>query len=575
MPEADGSKGSKPPILSLRPPALWPRELSLASIRGRLALLLALAFLPSGAFALQAGASALAARHAAVQGEEGIRVMQRLVVVRDEATQMREAVRTLGTNASLFTDSIGQCRRTLTEFANTSPAIGVVAVMTRDSILQCSNVPGAEGQRIAAGELIPIAARSGDAVIGFVRSPTLSGEPVIAAVSPSSSSPALFVGATRPANALLQSGARPDGFAALIDIDGEILDSVGLDRAGLDAARLQRAIRDAPADAQQPAIRLSKLWAVSTPIEAGQLYLVAGWEPAPLGWAGWARAIWALLAPVLIWAAAVAVTWYAVEIYVARPLLVVESLARAYARGEDSESETAMLRGAPSEIASLRRTLAALAKTLRGREARLTEALREERALLLEVNHRVKNNLQMVASILSIQARATVDESEARGLSRAQDRVQLLALAHAHIYSSGEVRDVALDQLTADIARTLISARGGDADTVQLELHLENVRASVDRAVPLAFLVGESIVAVLDHIEGSGSVPLKITVANRDGGGFCVEIDAEGVSGGSELRAAERLVSAFARQVDADVTRDPSRPFYLRIESRAGLPHDA
>ena len=63
------------------------------------------------------------------------------------------------------------------------------------------------------------------------------------------------------------------------------------------------------------------------------------------------------------------------------------------------------LTGAPDEIRSLRRTLAAMAKTLRGREQRLVAALAEERALLREVHHRVKNNLQMVASLLNIQAR--------------------------------------------------------------------------------------------------------------------------------------------------------------------------
>jgi two-component sensor histidine kinase len=78
-----------------------------------------------------------------------------------------------------------------------------------------------------------------------------------------------------------------------------------------------------------------------------------------------------------------------------------------------------LLRGAPTEIASLRRTMAAMAKTLGGRELRLAEALREEQALLHELHHRVKNNLQMMASILSIQSRLAMDESEARGLLRA------------------------------------------------------------------------------------------------------------------------------------------------------------
>src|SRR5262249_54422539 len=163
-----------------------------------------------------------------------------------------------------------------------------------------------------------------------------------------------------------------------------------------------------------------------------------------------------------------------------------ETAARGFARGEDVR-ESEELASAPDEIRSLRRTLAAMAKTLKGREARLVEALAEERALLREVHHRVKNNLQMVASLLSIQARAAKDESEAWGLARAHDRVQMLALVHQRIYSSGEVRDLRLDDLATEITRQLVQARGALAQKITLSLDVAPARDDIDRAVPLAF----------------------------------------------------------------------------------------
>src|SRR5690606_23972896 len=130
----------------------------------------------------------------------------------------------------------------------------------------------------------------------------------------------------------------------------------------------------------------------------------------------------------------------------------------------------------------------------------------EERALLREVHHRVKNNLQMVASLLNIQARNARDESEAWGLARAHDRVQLLALVHQRIYASGEVRKLRVDDLAAEIARQLIQSRGPQTQDVNLALHLDPARADVDRAVPLAFLIGEGVSAALDSLGDSGPV---------------------------------------------------------------------
>jgi len=224
------------------------------------------------------------------------------------------------------------------------------------------------------------------------------------------------------------------------------------------------------------------------------------------------------------------------------------------------------LRNAPMEMRNLRRTLAAMAKTLRGREARITEALQEERVLLREVHHRVKNNLQMVASILSIQARSSDDEAEARGLARAKDRVQLLALAHARIYASGEVRDIALDQLAGDVARGLIAGRGPAAAHLRLEMTLDPVRTDVDRAVAFAFMIGESISNAIDHALGARGATITMSLVVQDDGSLAFEVGADQLPVGDDAApAAQRLIDAFASQLNARVVREPGNPVLTRI----------
>jgi hypothetical protein len=437
---------------------------------------------------------------------------------------------------------------------------------------------------VAGDALIVQARRQGSVVLGFVPAPRLSSGPVLAALAPAAAVDGardLFIGVSRPVEPMLQGVRAPGGggsFVALLNGEGELLAGDRIAAGGAAANAVRARFADAPSNSLRSAFKVGDDWAVAMPLEDhGDLYVVEGWTPAPRGLPDLLRAAWVLLVPVLLWLAAVGATWLAIEHFVARPLLVVEGLARAYARGEDSQADEALLRGAPNEIASLRRTLAAMAKTLRGRENRLTVALQEERALLLELNHRVKNNLQMVASILSIQARGTSDAAEARGLARAQDRVQLLALAHAQIYGSGEVRDIALDQLAGEIIRSLCAARGAVASRVRLDLALQPVRAKADLAVPLAFLIGESVSCLLDLngrdmcVEG-----LSISLAPVGARGFVLDIDAKttGTTFAAPHATSERLIGAFAKQIGAQMTHDPLRPYHVRIEGVVGAGED-
>ncbi|HRP11121.1 MAG TPA: histidine kinase dimerization/phosphoacceptor domain -containing protein, partial [Terricaulis sp.] len=295
--------------------------------------------------------------------------------------------------------------------------------------------------------------------------------------------------------------------------------------------------------------------AVVAPLQAPDIYFVMSWAPDQPAWRSWSALAISVGAPVLIWLFAIGAGWFAIEVYVTRPLSNLEGAARAYARGEEIPESAALL-AAPDEIRALRRTLAAMAKTLRGREQRLVEALAEERALLREVHHRVKNNLQMVASLLNIQARGARDESEARGLSRAHDRVQLLALVHQGIYSSGAVRALHVDELAADIARTLMQSRGLQAQNVRF--HFTEVRTDADRAAPLSFLMGEAISAALDEAGEEGAIHLHLQ--QDEDGEVRFAVDIEGASGGEISPQSVRLTDAFARQLGAKLGRDPSRP---------------
>jgi two-component sensor histidine kinase len=360
---------------------------------------------------------------------------------------------------------------------------------------------------------------------------------------------------------LNQNRAFANARSAIVDSTGAVIaqstapsQAIGLP----DAEQFVRAFGRDPAF-----IQLDNGGAVVVPLSASDLYMVMVWpDQQPMLQRTWGVAA-SLAAPLLIWMLAVAAGWFAIEVFVARPLSTLETAARGYARGEDVP-EAAELAGAPEEIRSLRRTLAAMAKTLRSREQRLVQALAEERALLRELNHRVKNNLQMVASLLNIQARGANDEGEAWGLARAHDRVQLLALVHQRIYASGELRELRLDDLVAEIARQLLQSRGPSARGIQLSLQMVPVHEDADRAMPLAFMVGEAVSAALDTLGNAEAAQLRLWLHQDPNGDvrFAVSTDFDGPASAAP---SARLIDAFARQVGAQVGRNPDRPAELWV----------
>jgi two-component sensor histidine kinase len=447
--------------------------------------------------------------------------------------------------------------------------LSLVTVLDARGKVICASDATRVGQGTAAAPLIARAQQSNSVVLDYFASPQLVHEPVVAALGPigQTDGPArLYVAASRTVASLF---ARPpsykNGFSALADSHGKILQIFGLDRESDAYKHLQDALNDRVIRGDA-LIEARDSWAVAAPLIEGRLYVVQGGPAGPLALGDILRTSWALLAPLLTWLAAVAVAWLIAELNIVRPLTTLEKLARGYARGEESITP-ASFANAPAEIASLRRTLAAMAKIMRGREQRLSEALREERALLRELHHRVNNNLQLVASLLSIQSRAAPNAEQKLGFARAHESIQLLAMVQKRIYASGEVHEnIPLDIMAGDIAHMMVRSRG---DGFALELRLEQAYVDFDHAVFWTFLIGESLTFALDHLEGGPKTPLIVSVLNNNG---AVEfsVSAPGATlRNVEASAARRIIDAFGREIGATITYDQNDPLGVHLVANA------
>lgn len=544
----------------------WPRVLSLRSMRGRMALLLGLAMLPAGAIALQVGLNGLEARQAAHESALGRRALQALDPERRSIDEIREMLRAMASTPNLMSIASENCENWTAGVLERYRGLASLSITTENGAIVCSNPkPPANFAPSRSNTRERARVRDGLAMGYNVRG-GITHQPVLVALEPLRDENGRRIGfihasisAASLTAQLASNRALDGGRAAIVDFTGEIIAQTDPARShGAPPLPSQEQVR-AHFGADPRFVEVKNGTAVVAPLHAPDIFFVMSWAPDQPLWRSVSALALTVAAPVLIWLFAIGAGWFAIEVYVTRPLSNLETAARAYARGEDIPESAALL-AAPEEIRTLRRTLAAMAKTLRGREQRLVDALAEERALLREVHHRVKNNLQMVGSLLSIQARGARDESEARGLSRAYDRVQLLALVHRGIYSSGAVRALNVDELAADVVRTLLQSRGLQAHSVRF--HFSPVHTDADRAAPLSFLMGEAISAALDELDKDGALALFLA-QDQESGEVRFAVEPQGPVAGEVSPQSVRLVDAFARQLGAQLGRDGARPSRL------------
>lgn len=140
-----------------------------------------------------------------------------------------------------------------------------------------------------------------------------------------------------------------------------------------------------------------------------------------------------------------------------------------------------------------------LIRQLKRERDRLSASLAEKEVLLKEVHHRVKNNLQVIASLLRLQANALGDETLAAALRSSQNRVESMALIHEQLYATEDLRDVDLAQHAAMLVNNLLYAFGFDDGRVAAKLEITPLPLGVDRAIPAGLILNELISNSLEH----------------------------------------------------------------------------
>jgi PAS domain S-box-containing protein len=202
---------------------------------------------------------------------------------------------------------------------------------------------------------------------------------------------------------------------------------------------------------------------------------------------------------------------------------------------------------------------------VRARTRELEAALDAQRTLLHEVDHRVKNNLQMVSSLILMQSRSITDEKTRRSLQAMLERIEALSTVHRRLYQSDDVTSFDLADFIRDLVRDLIAASG--RSHIRAEFDLEATVIPAEKATPIALMVNELVTNALKHAfddveNGAASSALVLGLTRADGR-FIIEVADNGkgmplTENGTSF--GKRLVHSLARQLRADITWSAASP---------------
>jgi len=204
-------------------------------------------------------------------------------------------------------------------------------------------------------------------------------------------------------------------------------------------------------------------------------------------------------------------------------------------------------------------------------------SLREKEVLLKEIHHRVKNNLQVISSLLRLRARTISDEAAREVFAGSQERIEAMALVHERLYQSRNLSRVDFREYAQSLVERLAGAHVDPPERVRLALDVVPVELSVELAIPLGLLLNELVTNALKHAfagrargelrvaltRGAGPTRSYVLTVGDDGVGLPESV----VPGETETLGME-LVATLADQIDAKLTirRDRGTTFELAFD---------
>ncbi|WP_126975225.1 sensor histidine kinase [Frigidibacter oleivorans] len=552
----------------------------------RLAFLLSVALLPLGMIAL--AQTWQMARDADKAAEQAL-IQRTSDAVASERAILENA---LGASAALIPsvlDRIGDadaCSQVLTDFVNRSPIFSFAGLIETDGMMRCSSseIPRDMSDTPTYRSFM---ANPGAQVTANERG-RVTGQPVLIVSQPVTRDGVLLGLLTisvphATLQALRSGGGQRDRSLALVMFtsDGTAVFSNDHSLGDTDVVLPQGLDLTVLAEAGTQVFRgrdhegKNRVFVVF-PAVPGLVNVLGSWPAEAVQLGRDLIAPTTLLFPLTMWLTSLVVAYAAIDRLVIRHVRELRGQMRRFALGRRNTAPE-VLASAPAEIADVSQTFHNLARILIRDEAELEASLQEKTVLLKEVHHRVKNNLQLIASIMNMQIRQVKEPVARAVLKSVQDRVASLATIHRNLYQAETLSAVQADKLLGDIVSQMTLMTVTPGSNLRIETEFDPVILYPDQAVPVSLLATEALTNAIKYaVPPAGETASRIRIALKaDGDRHAILSVTNSRGPGAPAEAAPhsglgtQLIDAFAGQLGSAVELDGSDECYrlsLRFE---------
>ena len=208
-------------------------------------------------------------------------------------------------------------------------------------------------------------------------------------------------------------------------------------------------------------------------------------------------------------------------------------------------------------------------------EETIKSTLEERETLLKEIHHRVKNNMQIVSSLLSLQAAQATERETVEMLNESQSRIRSMALIHETLYRSGSLAEIDFGEYVGGLIEELLRMYNVPLGAITITVDIENVRLGVDSAIPCALIINELVSNLLKYAFPDGRTGTVTVALQRANGAHKLTVADNGVGFPADLdfRTTDslgmQLVTALVNQLDGTITLDRAKgtTFIITFES--------
>ena len=267
----------------------------------------------------------------------------------------------------------------------------------------------------------------------------------------------------------------------------------------------------------------------------------------------WLNPISALALPILAFTLALAAVWAVAERGMVRWIAYLRRIALIYGRGRYGVHPARAQAAAP-EIRDLAEALDAMAGALAARDLALKTMLAQKDLLMREIHHRVRNNLQVISSLLSLQQRALTDPAARAAMSDTRQRIAALALIYRALYQGDDLRRVDLSEFLQELIAQLVVSDTGPAGAIETHLLLEPLNIDPDRLAPLALFAVEAIAEAKKRGPGVGGL-IRVTLTTVEATArLSIFHNGTGAKLAPGDAVGRTLMTGFARQLGGEAT---------------------